>query len=103
MAIVPELVENGTRKLLGVGRLIADPEHGSAEYAILIGDEWQNEGLGGLLTDYCLRIARDWGVKRVIATTTTDNYRMMAVFKKRGFELSTDHAGGSVDAVKGLA
>ncbi|MBN1917277.1 MAG: bifunctional acetate--CoA ligase family protein/GNAT family N-acetyltransferase [Verrucomicrobia bacterium] len=103
MAIVPELVENGVRKLLGVGRLIADPEHETAEYAILIGDEWQNQALGGLLTDYCLKIARDWGVKRVVATTTTDNYRMVAVFQKRGFALTTDHAGGTVDAVKDFA
>lgn len=103
MAIVPELVEAGTRKLLGVGRLVADPEHETAEYAILIGDEWQNQGLGGLLTDYCLRIAKDWGVKRVVATTTTDNYRMTAVFRKRGFEITTTQADGTVDVVKELA
>ena len=102
MAIVPEYNEGGVRELLGVGRLIADPNHESAEYAILIGDKWQNQKIGGILTDYCLEIARDWGVKRVIATTTTDNARMIAVFRKRGFEVNYDSSTGLVEVTKNL-
>jgi len=102
IAIVPELNEGGKRRLLGVGRLIADPDHKTAEYAILVGDEWQNMGIGGILTDYCMEIAKEWGVRRIVATTTTDNYRMMAVFKKRGFELHIDGAENTVDVTKDL-
>ena len=85
-----------------MGRLIAEPDHQTAEYAILVGDEWQNMGIGGILTDYCTEIAKDWGVRRIVATTTTDNYRMMAVFKKRGFELRIDRAENTVDVTKDL-
>ncbi len=100
IAIVAEIQENGKRKLLGVGRLIADPEHQSVEYAILITDKWQGKDLGNLLTDYCIEIARRWGLKKIVAQTTTDNHRMIAMFQKRGFEIRIDEQTSAVDVEK---
>jgi acetyltransferase len=88
IAIVAELNEKGKRRLVGVGRLIAAPDHETAEYAVLITDDWQNKGLGNILTDYCLEIADKWDVKRMVAETTTDNHRMIAVLKSRGFDIT---------------
>jgi acetyltransferase len=102
MAIVAEDEEAGRRRLLGVGRLIADPMRESAEYAVLVGDPWQERGLGGVLTDHCLSIARDWGVRRITAVTTSDNPRMVAVFEKRGFRLAADPDGSVIEAEKDL-
>jgi acetyltransferase len=86
IAIVAELNQDGARRLLGVGRLIADPDHETAEYAVLITDDWQNKGLGSILTDYCIEIAQKWDVKSVVAETTTDNRRMLSLLQKRGFD-----------------
>jgi acetyltransferase len=83
LAIVAELVEEGKRKIIGVGRLVAEPSMETAEYAVLVGDPWQNRGLGGLLTDYCESIATSWGVKKVVAQTTSSNRRMVQVFVNR--------------------
>jgi acetyltransferase len=102
IAIVAELNEGGSRKLLGVGRLVADPDHESVEYAILIEDAWQQKDLGNLLTDYCLEIARSWNLKQFIAQTTTDNKRMISVFRKRGFEVRINSKDSTVDVVKEL-
>ena len=93
MAIVAEAGQGADRKILGVGRLIADPDRRTVEYAILVTDAWQDRGLGGILTDHCLEIARAWGVRKITAVTTTDNPRMIAVFRKRGFDIRTDEAG----------
>jgi len=87
MGIVAEVQEDGARKLIGVGRLVADMNHECAEYAVLVTDRWHGQGVGGLLTDYCLEIARRWGVRRVVAETSKDNHRMLATFRNRGFEL----------------
>jgi acetyltransferase len=88
LAIVPELEEaDGSRKLLGVGRLVADTDRQSAEYALLVADPWQRRGLGDLLTDYCLEVARSWGMSRVFAETTSDNVNMIGVMRKHGFTL----------------
>ena len=85
IAIVAEIVEGDQRRLIGVGRLVADPGHEEGEYAVLIVDAWQNKELGGILTDYCIEIARSWKLKRIVAQTTTDNRPMIAVFERRGF------------------
>jgi acetyltransferase len=89
MGIVAEVEEHGERKLIGVGRLVADVNHEVAEYAVIVVDRWHGRGIGGLLTDYCLEIAQRWGVKKVVAETTRDNARMLATFRDRGFAM--DH------------
>ena len=100
IAIVAEVAEEGQRKLVGVGRLIADPDHETVEYAILITDKWQNKDLGNILTDHCMEIAKKWGLKKIVAQTTSDNYRMISVFRKRGFEIKPDRTAPIVDVEK---
>lgn len=102
IAIVAEHEEDGVRRLLGVGRLIASPDFTDAEYAVLVADAWQNRGLGGLLTDYCLDIARDLGVREVVAQTTADNPRMVNVFRSRDFAVTPDVGSSLVEVTKRL-
>jgi acetyltransferase len=90
IGIVAEVEENGQRKLIGVGRLVADVNHEAAEYAVIVVDRWHGHGLGGLLTDYCVEVAKRWGVKRVVAETSKDNARMLATFRNRGFTLNDE-------------
>jgi acetyltransferase len=94
MAIVAEVEEEGRRKLAGIGRLVADADHQTAEYAVIVTDRWQGRGLGGMLTDYCLELAKNWGVGKVVAEMSKDNRRMLATFRSRGF---TIRAGPELD------
>lgn len=88
IAIVAEVMDEGKKKLIGVGRLIADLDHETVEYAVLISDAWQKKELGTMLTEYCLNIAKNWHLKRVVAETTKDNQAMISVFKKLGFDVN---------------
>jgi len=54
---------------------------------VLVGDPWQGRGLAELLTDACLEIAREGGLRRVVAQTTDDNTRMIAILERHGFTL----------------
>jgi acetyltransferase len=66
---------------------VADVYHVAAEYAIIVVDRWHGRGLGGVLTDYCLELAKKWGVKRVVAEVSKENVRMLATFRNRNFDL----------------
>lgn len=88
LGIVAEVEENGRKKLIGVGRLIADPDLENVEYAVLITDAWQRKDLGKILTQYCTEIAKINEFKRIFAETTKDNKPMISVFKKLGFEVT---------------
>jgi acetyltransferase len=87
IAIVAEMEEGDQRKLVGVGRLVADADRNDAEYAVLVADAYQDGGLGSLLTDYCLTIAEGWGIKQVVAETDPANRRMIELLKHREFDL----------------
>ena len=102
IAIVAEVQEGNQRKLVGVGRLIADPDHETVEYAILIIDTYQQKDLGNIITDFCMEIARKWNLKKIVAQTTTDNKRMISVFKKRGFSVHTETSDSTVEVEKEL-
>jgi len=85
MAIIAELTEGGREKMAGVARLIADPYNETAEYAIVIGDPWQRQGLGTIMTRYILEIARNRGIKKVYAYLLEDNANMLDLFLKFKF------------------
>jgi acetyltransferase len=103
LAIVAEVEEDGERKLAGVGRLVSDPDHNDAEYAVLVADPWQGKGLSDVLTDYCLEIAKSWGVGLVYAETTPDNRRMIAVMRAHGFEVEPRPEEGVVVGTRATA
>jgi acetyltransferase len=90
IAIVATIKDGNESRIVGIGRLIADPEHETVEYAVLVTDSWQNKELGSLLTDFCMDIATKWNLKRIVAQTTTDNSRMISMFEKRGFKILYD-------------
>ncbi|HNS16840.1 MAG TPA: bifunctional acetate--CoA ligase family protein/GNAT family N-acetyltransferase [Bacteroidales bacterium] len=102
IAIVAEVIEEGTKKLVGVGRLIANLDLDTVEYAILIRDAWQRKDLGNLLTKYSMDVAKHWGLKRIVAETTVDNKPMISVFKKYGFNIHFN-SDGSVHVTKEMA
>lgn len=85
ISIVGEIELQGRPCLIGVGGLSAEAEDNTAEFAVLVTDAWQGKGLGGMLLDYCLEIAGNWGVKRIIAETDPQNRKMLTSFRKRGF------------------
>ncbi|WP_321374724.1 GNAT family N-acetyltransferase [uncultured Draconibacterium sp.] len=79
--------DDGSKELIGVGRLIADPDVEVMEYAVLITDKWQKKELGFTLTNYCLEIAQSRGIKKLAAETTRDNKPMISVFRKLNFKI----------------
>jgi acetyltransferase len=103
IAIVAEVHESDVRRIHAIGRLVADPDLDSAEYAILVDDGWQNRGLGGIVTGYCEDIARKWGISRIVAQTTADNSRMIHLFESRDYTVTRDFDSGEVDVSKELS
>ena len=66
-------------------RLLADSNHDTAEFAAIVSDPWQGRGIGRLLLDHCLNLARRWGIRSVVAETDPKNRAMLALLKDRGF------------------
>ncbi len=87
MAMIAELVEGGKRKMIGVGRLIVDPDGESGEFAAVVGDPWQGLGLGTKLLDSVIGIAVDKGLRRIHGLIQGDNYKMIHICREMGFRV----------------
>jgi acetyltransferase len=98
LALVAQLESSG--ELVAVGRLVADVDHETAEFAILVADAWQGKGAGVQVTERCLAIAAEWGIRRVEAVTALANMRMISIFEQCGFELEYDSPSGIIRAKK---
>jgi acetyltransferase len=93
IAIVAEMVENGKRKILGVGRVTIETDGKSSEMSFIVTDYWQGLGLGTKIVDYVLDIAKEKGVESVYAIMLQDNYRALSLTKKMGFNLEYQKDG----------
>ena len=57
-----------------------------ATFGISVHDNYQNKGLGHILTEYMLEIAKSCGLKKVELTVVTHNTRAIHLYEKFGFE-----------------
>jgi acetyltransferase len=78
--------DDGEREILGVGRLIKTPGLDEAEFAILVPDRWQGDGLGTALLKALVAIARNAKV-RIFGHILPANAAMLHVSRDVGFEL----------------
>ena len=85
MALVAVLNEGGTRKILGVSRYYLTPETGEAEFALVVGDSHQRQGLGRHLLTRLLEIAKERGVKKLVGQVLRENRPMLALTTSLGF------------------
>ena len=96
IAIVAEIGDGESKRLVGLAHLLADAVHTTAEFAVLVPDPWQGRGVGGLLLDHCLELAGRWGIATVVAETDPTNRPMLATFRRRGFSAEVSWEDGTV-------
>jgi len=89
MTIVAERTENEERRIMGIVNLIVQPDGKRGEIMIVIGDPWQNLGLGSKMLDYIISIGRDMELKSLFGEILAENLRMIHLFTVRGFEIKT--------------
>jgi acetyltransferase len=93
MALVAEQTdpETGEREIMGAARLSrrgAVPNE--AEFSVLVSDRFQRRGIGTLLLNRLLEVARAENLSRVTAQILFDNRPMQRISKELGFHLRRD-------------
>ena len=88
IAIVPELTENGHRKILGVVRVSIEPDGKTGEIAFIMADQWQGLGLGTKLVNYAIEICKDMKLETIYAIMLPDDRRTINMMRKMGFTIT---------------
>ncbi len=76
---------NDAGEILGVVRIIADPDNEEAEYAIMVRSDQKGRGLGYGLMSEILKYTRQQGLKRVFGDVLRENQPMLRVAEDLGF------------------
>jgi acetyltransferase len=94
MALVAVLEDGQGPHILGVSRYYLQPETGDAEFALVVGDAYQRQGLGRHLLGRLIAVAKERGIRRLVGQVLAENGPMLALARKLGFVPSPtpDHA-----------
>jgi acetyltransferase len=92
----------GSNEIIGVGRLTHSRIENEAEFAIVVADQYQHQGLGTELLGRLVQIGREEKVKRIIGCVLPENYGMQRVSEHLGFSTHLDVEEGLVLATMDL-
>jgi acetyltransferase len=101
IVLVADREDPGTRshEILGVGRLSRVRRTDEAEFALLISDRFQKQGLGTALLAQLLQIGRQEKLSRIFGLILPENLAMRHVCEKLGFRMALDIENLVVEAV----
>ena len=69
----------------GVARYIVNPDDTSCEFAIVVSDDLQHQGVGTRLMKALIAAAKSHGLKRIEGTGVAENYAMLDLMQSLGF------------------
>ena len=92
IAIIALLQDRGRPRSIGVNRLSYRPRLDQHEFAIVVADEFQGLGVGAILMQRLLQIARDRRIDVVYGTVLAENLKMIDFCRAFGFVI--DHQEG---------
>jgi RimJ/RimL family protein N-acetyltransferase len=101
VALVALAEENGQATIIGGARYVAG-EPGQAEVAFTVIDKYQGQGVGAALLHHLVVIAREAGLRELVAHVLAENRTMLKVFEKSGLKYSAKPEAGSIFVTLGL-
>ncbi len=104
IALVAEKTDAKTHRaeIIGVGRLSKIPGTNESEVAIVVADQFQRQGLGMELLRRLVKIGRDEKLLGITAEVLSENYQMLHLCEKLGFQFYRSEGDSTVRAVLDL-
>ena len=87
IVVVASKEVSGGEKILGVVRLMSDPDVTSAEFAIAVADAWQKAGVGAALLERSVHVAREQGLRFIWGAVLSENRGMLVLARSHGFTI----------------
>jgi acetyltransferase len=77
-------------RILGVCRIMRKPDSTRGELAVVIDDLWQGKGIGRILSERCIPIAKKLGIESVWGIVSLENKKFLSLAKKLGFTIEVE-------------
>ncbi|MEW8067461.1 MAG: bifunctional acetate--CoA ligase family protein/GNAT family N-acetyltransferase [Candidatus Thiodiazotropha endolucinida] len=99
MALIA-VTEDGNHEIeLGVARYVINPDKKSCEFALVVSDQWQRQGIGHKLMHQLMEVARDRGLEKMEGEVLSNNFKMLDLMKSLYFHISTSPDDNSIKQV----
>ncbi|MES9968749.1 MAG: bifunctional acetate--CoA ligase family protein/GNAT family N-acetyltransferase [Candidatus Thiodiazotropha sp.] len=99
MALIAVTEHDNHEIELGVSRYVINPDKKSCEFALVVSDQWQRQGIGHKLMHQLMEIARDRGLERMEGEVLSNNFKMLDLMKSLYFGISTSVEDSSIKQV----
>lgn len=90
LALIAVTGRNDGAVQIGVARYVADAGRKSCEFAIVVADQWQHQGLGTRLMQALTSAARAAGIRSMFGEVHAGNPRMLEFAARLGFKPRID-------------
>jgi len=88
MALLAITMVDGKEVELGVARFAINPDGESCEFALVVNDQWQKQGIGHKLMGVLMDVARAKGMRVMDGEVMKNNSRMLKLAESLGFKVS---------------
>ena len=100
MALVAVTSVDGKIQQHGVARYFINEDNSSCEFAIVVSDKLQNQGIGTKLMKALMDAAREHGLNTIEGSVLTRNQPMLSLMTELGFNIRKDFEQGDVVQVE---
>ena len=85
----------GVTETLAVGRVVADPDNITAEFAVTVRSDLKGMGLGKIMMQKLIDYCRSRGTREIVGEALPQNSRITGMVKKLGFTVKTKDEEGT--------
>ena len=100
MALVAVIGDGARQEQIGVARYLINPDRRSCEFAIVVSDKVQHQGIGTRLMKALMDAARDHGLSEIEGVVLKENDQMLELMKELGFSITRDFGEADVVTVR---
>jgi len=97
MAVVAVHQIGNIEKIVAEARYAAYPSGDAYEMAFLVDEEYQGKGIATFMANYLIKIARERGIKKLVASVLAQNRKMLEVFEKVSVKPVKQYDGDTVE------
>ena len=99
MALIAVVYVDGKETEIGVARYITNPDAKSCEFAIVIADDWQRQGIAQRLMQLLIKTARSHALQVMEGNVLSNNHEMLKLVAKLGFSINSSENETSMQHV----
>lgn len=97
LSIVAIAEADRAERIVAEARYARSPDDDAYEVAFIVDDQYQGKGIATFMLNYLLKIAKDRGIKKLMANVLPENEKMLHVFKKSTAEVHSKFSNGIIE------